>query len=145
VNAHLASEESPSSDAQMTKEKVIELVEKWRGLLLLGGHHIDVYFTKDACQDDERCSAEIRVNTPYMSGHALAIHPRFFEISDDDERERKIVHELTHIITDASRVVLKRILVDERFVTWRDAKEADERTTDHFANVVYALAESRSK
>lgn len=128
----------------MTHERVIELIEKWRGLLLLNAHHVDVYFDTEVCSTDSRCSAEIAVNTPYLSGHCLTIHPRFFEISDDDERERKIVHELSHIITNETKAVLKRMLVEEKFTTWREAKEADERVTDYFANVAYAL-ESRDK
>jgi len=144
VTAHLTSEEAPTAETRMTHERVIELIEKWRGLLLLNAHHIDVCFGDEPCPTDRLCCAEIAVNTPYLSGHLLTIHPRFFESSDDDNRERRIVHELTHIITHETKLVLKRLLVEEKFTTWREAKEADERVTDYFANVAYAL-ESRDK
>lgn len=125
---------------KMTHDRVIELIEKWRGLLLLGGHHIDVNFGTEPCSDN-RCCAEMAVNTPYMSGHYFTVHPRFFEVGDDDERERKIVHELCHIVTGESRSLLNLLLVQEAHVTWREAKNVDERLTDFVANIAYALAQ----
>lgn len=125
---------------RMTHEHVIELIEKWRKLLLLSGHHIDVHFGTEVCSES-KCCAEMACNSPYMSGHYLTIHPRFFEVGDDAERERKIVHELCHIITGDVRLMLHQLLVEEKFVTYREAKDANERLTDFVANVAYALVE----
>jgi hypothetical protein len=124
----------------MTHERVVELIEKWRKLLLLSGHHIDVHFGTEACSES-KCCAEMNCNSPYMSGHYLTIHPRFFEVGDDDERERKIVHELCHIITGDMRLMLHQLLVEEKLVTYREAKDANERLTDFVANIAYALVE----
>lgn len=138
----LTAVESQPETSKMTHERVIELIEKWRKLLLLGGHHIDVNFGTEPCAD-ERCCAEMLSNTPYLSGHYLTIHPRFFEVGDDDERERKIVHELCHLITSETSALMRAVLVHEKLVTTRETKDANERLTDFIANICYALARER--
>jgi hypothetical protein len=130
------------------KRRFTDWIEKWRGLLLLNGHHLNVEFSETACPDtsrdagiDELCAAQIGVNRPYMSGHKITIYPRMLSEPDLGEQERKIVHELIHIVTDAPKDLTRRCLAD-KFVTWREVTDADERATDWIANIVWALYDS---
>jgi len=70
VSEILTAVEPTQAPEAMTHARVIELIEKWRGLLLLNSHHIDVNFGTEACSD-ALCCAEMRCNTPYLSGHFL--------------------------------------------------------------------------
>lgn len=120
-------------------------VQKWRGLLMLNGHEIEIRFSATADPDDNprdgaTAAAEMFVNSGYMSGHTLTIFPRFFGTVDVAKRERKVAHELVHIITDDMRDLIKALRTDEQAVTIRQLVRATEHTTDWIANIVFALA-----
>jgi hypothetical protein len=51
------------------------------------------------------------------------------------ELERVIIHEMCHIVTD--ELYSKGY---DRFITKTELEDARERTTDHFANMIYSLA-----
>jgi hypothetical protein len=120
--------------------RITNWVDKWRGLLLLNSHHINITFSEVACADEgeEKCSAEIRVNYPYMSGHCITVYPRFL-MDAPDEQERKVVHELVHILTRRMKGLAHDLLA-EKLVTWREVNEHDEHLTDWIANIAFALA-----
>ena len=123
------------------KERFIGYVVKWRGLLLMNGYHINVEFSETAHpdkDDGETTSAEILTNHPYLSGHKITIYPRILKESDEDEQERKIVHELAHIITQGQKLLVRRT-IEDKFVTWEEVKNENERATDWIANIVFAL------
>ena len=138
-NADVWSEES--------KARVTAWIEKWRGLLLLNGHHINVEFSDtakaaDDAGDHSGCSAEMWSNFTYMSGHKLVVFPTLLE-DPDEEAERKIVHELVHIITFPQRELVRRMFRDY-FVTADEAKNTCETATDWIANIVWAIYDKES-
>lgn len=125
---------------RLDRARVVDLIEKWRGLLLLHGHHVNVTFSETPDYDDKpgaRCSASCKANTPYMSGHRVTIYPHFLD-DDADEQERKIIHELAHIITEPSRQVARE-LAREQIVTWREIRDTNETLTDWIASIAMAL------
>jgi len=131
----------PPTTARWTpdhQERIVAWVEKWRGLLLLNGHHVNIAFSETPDPDDADSAAEITVNYPYMSGHRITFFPHFLDDPNRDEQERKVVHELTHILTRRMKGLASDLLA-EKLVTWREVKEHDEQLTDWFANIAYAL------
>jgi hypothetical protein len=128
------------------KNRITAMVEKWRGLLLLNGHHVHVKFSDTARVDDDGkensgACAEMASNHPYMSGHALTVYPSLLDELDAGEVERKIIHELAHIITFPQRELARRLFRD-MFVTAEESKNACETATDWIANIVWALYDS---
>lgn len=151
-----ASTQTPSAPAQAsvwtedTKQRFIEYITKWRGLLLMNGWHINVTFSETAYPDteqpggfDDTCSAAMNTNGAYMSGHHLTIYPRMLKEGDHEEQERKIVHELAHIIADPSKQLTRRLFSD-KYVTWAETRDTNERLTDWIANIVWALNDKES-
>jgi hypothetical protein len=134
------------------RDRFVGYIDKWRGLLLMNGWHIDVTFSETAYRDTEKaggfdpsCSASMTANGAYMSGHHLTIFPHMIDGGSDlDEQERKIVHELVHIITQPQKDITRRLFSD-KFVTWAEATDANERATDWIANVVWALKEDQDE
>lgn len=128
------------SDAN--KERVISWVEKWRGLLMMNGHHVNLKFHDDAhvdaSGDRDRCPAQMSSNHPYMSGHLMELFPAFLDEPDANEAERRIVHELAHIITFPQRELVRRMFRDQ-FVTATESRNACETATDWIANIIWAL------
>jgi hypothetical protein len=132
--------------SEENKARIAEWVEKWRGLLLMNGHHFNLKFHDDAHVDEfgdkDHCPATMSSNHPYMSGHLLEVFPAFLNEPDQGEAERRIVHELTHIITFPQRELTRRLFRD-RFVTADEAKNANETATDWIANIIWALKDGK--
>lgn len=127
------------------KDRLIGYAEKWKGLLLMNGWHINITFSETAMPDtdnpdnvDDSASASCAANGPYMSGHSVTIYPRMLREPDRSEQERRIVHELVHIITEPSKELTRRMFHD-KFVTWVETRDTNERMTDWIANIVTSL------
>ncbi len=128
------------------QRRFTDWIEKWRGLLLLNGHHINVCFSatpKDANGDTRSelsgtCAADMRASSVYLSGHTMTIYPHALTITDLNEQERCVVHELCHIVTEQSKELSRHLLNDKR-VVWREVIETNERMTDWIANLAWAL------
>lgn len=124
--------------SELDKQRFIGYLDKWRGLLLMNGWHINVSFCeKPSSSDPETTCASIWTNEPYMSGHHIDVYPRML-ISTVDEQERKMVHELVHIITNPTKELARRMMGD-KFVTLKELENENERATDWVANIAWAL------
>lgn len=111
----------------------------------MNGQHINVKFSETPCPDtskdagvDADCCATTHTNGAYLSGHCVTFYPRILEEPDLGEQERKVIHELAHIITDAQKRLVRRCIAD-KFVTWSEITDANERATDWIANILWAL------
>lgn len=124
--------------SESDKDRFTGYVEKWRGLMLLNSHHINVAFCENPSSDspDTTC-ASIWTNEPYMSGHHIDIFPRMLKCTVD-EQERKTLHELAHIITNPTKELARRLMGD-KFVTLKELENENERATDWIANIAWAL------
>lgn len=105
------------------------VIDRWQPRLRL--EHFVIYPEKDESTRYLAC----RYNYPYLDGAILWTDRSFRDWRDGDERhERKLVHELCHLITDpfytraGDRYVTKEVLEDER-----------ERLTDHIAVLAITL------
>lgn len=114
----------------------------------MNGHHINVEFSDTARVDEDGensgACADMASNFPYLSGHAMRFFPAFLKESDVGEMERKIVHELAHIITFPQRELVRRMFRDV-FVTAAESKNACETATDWIANIAWALYDGEAK
>lgn len=130
------------------KSRFVGYVEEWRGLMLMNGWHINVEFSESPMPDtdkeggvDEECSASMAVNGAYLSGHHMVIYPRMLKEPDVEEQERKVIHELAHIITEAQKGLTRR-LIGDKYVAWKDVCDANERATDWIANILKSLRDA---
>lgn len=136
-------DDRPFAWSEDDKKRLIGYIDLWRGLMLMNGWHINVEFSEKDDPDDTSstyCSAQMHVNLPYQSGHCITIYPKMITKEPDyDEQERKIVHELAHIITQGQRDLLRRMTQD-KFVTWTEITNENERETDWIANILVAMS-----
>lgn len=114
--------------------RVRSYVRKWLPELLLNAHSITIEFSMRKCRTSPMAAATCTTKTPYLDV-ALAIFPLFWE-QDEIERERIVIHELCHIITQASKEAACS-LHNGSFVTWREIEAANETLTDHLTNVLW--------
>jgi hypothetical protein len=126
-----------------TRSRFVGYIEKWRGLMLMNGWHINVRFSEEPYVDcdgktDNECSAAMTVNDTYQSGHLIVIYPNMLNQSDFEEQERRVIHEMAHIITHGQKALTRRLFSD-KFVTWQEMTNENERATDWIANILANL------
>lgn len=136
------STDSPWTDAH--RDRILSWVDKWRGMLLLNGHQIQVVFAETPDPDRPDCAASMTPNNPYMSGHRLTCWSHFLDTTDHKEQERRIIHELVQIRTQPMKALIGEVLRD-KMVTWRNVEDEDERLTDWIANVIQAIHARRDE
>lgn len=109
-------------------EFIKSTIEEWVPRLHL--HHFTIYQEKDSSQKYLAC----RYNYPYLDGAVLWTDASYKDWADgtDDGHERKIVHELCHLITDPFYT-----RAGERYVTMAALEDERERLTDHIAVMAY--------
>ena len=122
------------------KAAVEKLLNKWRPLLFLSEWKIEREWSTRACPDDAamQTALECQANTTYKSVK-ITFYPCYFDDHSDWEREQLIVHELCHCLTEITKSLAQCVIVDGKFVTWEQFREANERLTQQFANSIYSL------
>lgn len=121
------------------KARVQAYIERWAAVLFLDRHHINITFSESDKANGNKCAADIRDNHPYESGHHVTFYPEYLKMTDESLADRAVLHELVHIPVALLKELLSKIIVSEKFVTWREVEAADERAVDWLANVIFEL------
>ncbi len=116
------------------KARITKLILKWRGLLLLNGYEVIVRF-ENVESADKNTAAELTGNYPYRCGYIVTFYPCFL-CSSPYEMERKVIHELVHIISRGLKGAAHD-LVSEKLVLWRDIVEREEAMVDWIATILH--------
>lgn len=119
------------------KQSIVEWIRKWREILYLDRHHIDLIFAEHLKEDAPQTAAEISQNEPYLDVE-LTIYPNLFE-ADSETQERIIVHEMCHLLTIPLFGLLWKAVTGERMVSQAQARETDEHVTDLIAAILSHL------
>ena len=105
--------------------------------LLLNAHAVAVNFSAKPRKTNNQTAAMCYTKTPYMDV-TLTIYPIFWTESRR-EQERIILHELLHVIAQASKDAACS-LHGGTFVTWREIEAANETLVDTLTNVLWLNA-----
>ena len=119
------------------RARVSRWVKKWRKVLLLQTHEFELFYEDEDPDEAERCMASYLDNAPYLNA-TITIYSKFWEKSREIQ-EQTVLHELSHAVTFPLKGIVHRILVDEKFASWNEAKASDERVADMLMHIVWNL------
>lgn len=125
--------------------RINKLLAKWKERLLLQHWAITVtYAEKDKHSERSETgpAAEIIVDSRYTEAR-MTLYPNLFK-RPVAYQEVTIVHELIHIITDATRDVLLKA-VNKKVLPYSKLEDLNENLTEHFAKIVYKSYKRNSK
>ena len=110
-----------------------EVIEKYRKILLL--HSYQIGYKK---KDESGHYLSMEFTAPYRHS-CLFYSTKFMEQvldsdTDKDELERRVCHELFHVVTDRFYS-----LANARVVSDREIEDERESLVDHLANIVFNL------
>lgn len=122
------------------KAEVDRLIDKWRPLLFLSAWTIDLKYAGEADDDDSEVAAtaaDICADWVYSQA-TITFYPGYFK-ELEWKREKLLVHELCHCITEPTRFLSKAVMCGEKLVSWREYRETNERVTQHIASALHSL------
>lgn len=119
------------------KAAVDRYIAKWQPLLFMNQWHIKRAWSHYPNEDNSLVAAVIDADSTYRNC-IITFYPRFFDETPHDQ-ENNLLHELCHCVTQPMKDIAHKALVQEKHVMWHQFKDADERTTTHVANALFAL------
>lgn len=121
---------------QVKREREITVyIDRWAQRLFLQQWEFIVGYKETMMDGDapnETCNADIYVMSEYHQAF-INIYPHFWT-QPKEQRERVVVHELCHILTNK----LTKLVTDGqdgRLVPYDVTRKINEETTDHIANI----------
>ncbi len=120
------------------------VVERWRSVLFLHAYTIHIRHSETPNAEESICNADCTVLDEYHQA-VIVIYPKFWdELTTDEERDFQLLHELCHAITAKSRLLAFDAL-NEKLVRSSEIKNANERSTDWIAKIIWHLQEGASR
>lgn len=117
------------------KKKIKEQIELWRGRLFLHEWFLSVGYSDDEkYQGPFSVSAEVFTNVVYLKAE-VTIFPNFFTL-DDNEKERCLVHELCHCLTQESWNT-SQDLGNGKLIHFDTIRDRIETLTQRISNVAF--------
>ena len=120
------------------RAEVQKLIERWRPRLYLNEWHVDIVYMKDSAKPDPssvgggQTLAAIQPDPVYLQAR-IEIYPEFWA-EPPWQREKALVHELAHCLTQELFDLVRALWRDET-VSQRDARERLERLTQRITHI----------
>jgi hypothetical protein len=120
------------------QERAIKWVVQWKDRLLLDSWAVTTFFADEdraqATGSETKIAAEIIVDSRYNEAR-MTLYPNLFK-RPAAYQESTIVHELLHIVTDASREAMGQA-VRKGGLTERKKEDINEALTEHFTKIIF--------
>lgn len=124
------------------RDEALNALRMWRSVLRLENVRISICWCVPEGEDS--CVACTR-SLPHYKDMRLCIHPELWSAQDQhpDKRRLDFLHEIMHFVLSPYRQLARKIMVDEKFVTWREVNDTEEEITTYLAKLVKRLLDGR--
>ena len=132
---HSRIEFSPNRWTESQRKEVIRIVRRWRSRLLVEHWTLQIVpMPRANARDPKSTLAQVDVSERYATA-TVRIYPPFWKESPA-ERERVLMHELTHAPLNRIANLLDRA-IRAGVATEAEVDDAHEQLVEHFTNVVW--------